>query len=429
MNIRTYDWEVPTDNNGTGLGPADALNATLNLTATGSNGQVATTTFTDSFPASAPSLTEIGEYLVIAMGDDGDVGRAFQMSNSEIGANRDVLSNSSDPDFSITDGGFPNLLDVFQDRSSSGTRWDTSTNPNTVSVSDDGNLEVVSPGEVIDYSGEVALTSDNGRFDFSNSLVFADVGIQGVTNNPAQGTSNSFHADIGETTQGTSDSLGLNSGATGGNNFSSLLTELNDWKTFIEGLSAEETITNLSPFQNNEARDGVIQGTPGNGLVTTYDASDETNNDGIVVIDINLGGSDFDLTNLDWAIVADDGVVPIFRLRNGSNMLMSNVSILVDNDDGSDLGALFYSGYEGSSSGDTVFSGDNIVLNGVGLWDLNEVGEGGGDIKTQITINNGQGCAHFISQKVDFQNNRWTHCVPGVEQPDILDFGDLQDTN
>ncbi|NET15395.1 MAG: hypothetical protein F6K08_22450, partial [Okeania sp. SIO1H6] len=26
-------WEVPTDNNGTGLGPADALNATLNLTA------------------------------------------------------------------------------------------------------------------------------------------------------------------------------------------------------------------------------------------------------------------------------------------------------------------------------------------------------------------------------------------------------------
>ncbi|WP_134239642.1 hypothetical protein, partial [Okeania hirsuta] len=43
-------WEVPTDNNGTGLGPPDALNATLNLTATGSNGEVATTTFTDSFP-------------------------------------------------------------------------------------------------------------------------------------------------------------------------------------------------------------------------------------------------------------------------------------------------------------------------------------------------------------------------------------------
>ncbi|NEP08280.1 MAG: hypothetical protein F6K34_28065, partial [Okeania sp. SIO4D6] len=327
-------WEVPTDNNGTGLGPPDALNATLNLTATGSNGEVATTTFTDSFPPSAPSLTEIGKYLVVAMGDDADVGRAFQMSNSEIGANRDVLSDSSDPDFSVTDGGFPNLLDVFKDRSSSGTRWNTSTNPNTVSVSDDGNLEVVSPGQGIDYSGEVALTSNNGRFDFSNSLVFADVGIQGVRNNPAQGTSNSFHADIGETTQSQSDSLGLGSGATGGNDFTSLLDELNDWKTFIEGLSAEETITNLSPFQNNEARNGVIEGTSGRGLVTTYDASNDTNNDGIVVIDINLGDNDFNLTNLDWAILADDGVVPIFRLRNGSNMLMSNVSILVDNDDG-----------------------------------------------------------------------------------------------
>ncbi|MEB3312151.1 MAG: hypothetical protein VKJ02_18140 [Snowella sp.] len=41
-------WFVPTDNNGTGSGTPDALNATLILTATGSDGQVATTTFTDS---------------------------------------------------------------------------------------------------------------------------------------------------------------------------------------------------------------------------------------------------------------------------------------------------------------------------------------------------------------------------------------------
>ena len=41
-------WLVPTDNNGTGSGTPDALNATLNLTATGSDGRVATTIFTDS---------------------------------------------------------------------------------------------------------------------------------------------------------------------------------------------------------------------------------------------------------------------------------------------------------------------------------------------------------------------------------------------
>ena len=44
----TATWLVPIDNNGSGSGTPDALNATLNLTATGRDGQVATTTFTDS---------------------------------------------------------------------------------------------------------------------------------------------------------------------------------------------------------------------------------------------------------------------------------------------------------------------------------------------------------------------------------------------
>ncbi|MFB2893688.1 hypothetical protein ACE1CI_12320 [Aerosakkonemataceae cyanobacterium BLCC-F50] len=43
-------WFVPTDNNGTGSGTPDALNATLNLTAKSSNGQIATTTFKDAGP-------------------------------------------------------------------------------------------------------------------------------------------------------------------------------------------------------------------------------------------------------------------------------------------------------------------------------------------------------------------------------------------
>jgi uncharacterized repeat protein (TIGR01451 family) len=44
-------WFVPIDNNVTGSGIPDALNATLFLTATSSTGQVGTTTFTDSFNA------------------------------------------------------------------------------------------------------------------------------------------------------------------------------------------------------------------------------------------------------------------------------------------------------------------------------------------------------------------------------------------
>jgi len=356
------------------------------------------------------SIDEIHKYLVIAMGDDADVGRAFLMSNSEIGADREVLSTPSDPGFP-TNGSFPNLLDVFDDRSTGGSnnRWDTSSDPDIVSVSGFG---VVSPAESIDWSGEVALTSNGGRFDFSNSLVFADTGVQGTVSNPVQGASNSEFLDVGDTTPAEATPLALNNGATGSNDFTALLSELGDWKTFIEGLPAEITITSLSTpydFQNNEALNGVINGV--NGLITTYGSANDTNSDGVVIIDINLSG-DFSLTNLDWAIIINDDVLPIFRLRNGSNMILNNVSILVNHGCCGDIRAIFYSGYEGSSSGDTVFNGgSNVILNGIGLWDLNAVGEGGGDIKTNININNAQGCAQFISQQVNFQNNRWNRCA------------------
>jgi hypothetical protein len=54
----TTTWFVPTDNNGTGSGTPDALNATLNLTARGSNGQVATTTFTDADAKAAVQIDQ-----------------------------------------------------------------------------------------------------------------------------------------------------------------------------------------------------------------------------------------------------------------------------------------------------------------------------------------------------------------------------------
>src|SRR5687768_3214080 len=184
-----------------------------------------------------PSATEIRKHLVISMGDDADNGDAFLMSNTEIGADREVLSTPSDPGFP-TNGSFPNLLDVFDDRSSGGNdnRWNISTDPDTVSVTGGG---IVSPGEGVDWSGEVALTSDGGKFNASNSLVFADTGIQGTVANPIDGASNSRYLDVGETTPAQSSALGLSgNGVTGNNNFTTLLSELSVWKTVIIGLPA-----------------------------------------------------------------------------------------------------------------------------------------------------------------------------------------------
>lgn len=113
-----------------------------------------------------PSVAEISQYLVIAMGDDADVSKAFLQVGTEIGADRVLLSVSNDPGY-VTDGSFPNLAAVF------GTRWNTGTNPDS--------LNSAAPiFQGVDWSGEVALTSDNGTQDVSNSLVFADTGIQRV---------------------------------------------------------------------------------------------------------------------------------------------------------------------------------------------------------------------------------------------------------
>ncbi|WP_226592952.1 beta strand repeat-containing protein, partial [Microseira wollei] len=82
----TVNWTVPTDNNGTGSGIPDALNATLNLTATGTGAdgtfgtaddQVAMTTFTDAQLAVWAWRNQPGPTL-----NTWDAGTTIQQSNS-----------------------------------------------------------------------------------------------------------------------------------------------------------------------------------------------------------------------------------------------------------------------------------------------------------------------------------------------------------
>ena len=350
-------------------------------------------------PAAPPSAAEVGKYLVISMGDDANIGRAFQLSNSEIGADRKVLSLSADPGY-VTDGGMPNLYGVF------GTRWNTSTNPDSLN-----NAAPVFQG--IDWSGEVALTSDNGKFDSSQGLVFANIGIQAVNGSPLASVSNSKFYDVGVTGPNGPD-LAIGNGVSTGNNFTTLLNDLSAWKTFILGLSAETSITDQSSWTNNSASNG------NGGLRTTYGDALDTNSDGIIVVDISIGNNDFSVNNTDWVIDGTGNKLIIFRLRNGSNMLISNGSILMGTGGiaSRGLGALFFSAYDGNTS-DAVFSFSNVVASGVGFWDLNAVGEGGGNVNTNIVINNGQGCAQFISQKVNFQNNRWNRCAMAAAVADL----------
>ena len=68
---------------------------------------------------------------------------------------------------------------------------------------------------------------------------------------------------------------------------------------------------------------------------------------------------------------------------------------------------------EGTGSSDKVFDGNNVVLNGIALWDLTEIGTGQSS-DTEIGCSDCQGCASFIGTKINFQNVRFTRCAPDV---------------
>jgi hypothetical protein len=309
-----------------------------------------------------------------------------------LGADRAVLSNGSAAPNSWAQAG-PNTYDVFA------ARWG---HPGPPSSSPPSPAAPIFQG--IDWSGNVAVTSSTGKFSMSDMDVYADIGVHCGATPCNQSVSNTnWFPDQQLSPAGTMPGVGVTAF-----NSAPLLSELAAWKSFIQGLTAEATIT--SDIENQNSIDGSGP------FVTNLDALD-TNNDGLVVIDINRGGSDFKVNNSDWILQGSQTKSAIFRVRGGTNMLIDNSSILLGDDgigthtdsglpDG--LGAIFFKGdEEGSGSSDKVFSGNNVILNGIGLWDLVTVGENG---TTQLGINNGQGCAQFISSSIDFNDVRWNRC-------------------
>lgn len=356
-------------------------------------------------PQPRPPISELAKYMIIAMANDADT-RALQMSCAELGANRIMLSTPSSPTWTQINGCLPNLAGTF------GLRWNTGTDPDSMY-----NAATVFQG--IDHSGNVALTSTNGQFDASNTVTFAGIGYDMADATPNTGlwsSGNDYYPAAPNSP--VPDPLGLANGVNEGASLAALLAELSAWKTYVAGLAADETITSLEApynFTDNPATGGLS-----GGLQTTHA---DANGDGVIVIDFNING-DFTIHNTDWVINPTDNTLLILRVLNGSNVTVNNASVLMHSSDCcdfADLGAIFYQASEGSSSGDTVFSiGNNVVLNGIAFWDLNAVGEGGGNIKTSININNGQGCTQFISQKLNVQNGRWVRCATSPAIPTAI---------
>jgi len=372
---------------------------------------------------SLPSITEIEKYLIIGFKKK-DEGDAVNLQNGEFGADREVLSTGGT---SPTGASFPNIRSVFDQR------WEPTGSEAYLIHPIDGTQ--IGPWEGIDYSGNIALTSNTGYMSVSDTDLFADLGlydsafdnygIVAASNEPVQSISNADYFKAGDSETNPTGELPTNSRGTNGVglksnvDLSALTDELEAWKSFIEGANGEGTIT-----QNIEEQSYKSGGGPDPYVIELLEVGDtadsdsdisftDTNGDGLVIIDVNRGGSDWEINNSDVIIDGPASLTAIFRVNGGSNMNMSDSSIQIGEGGIADdlFGAIFFKGdSEGSGSGDAVFAGNNVVLNGLAFWELNEGTDDDG--KNEIDIQNGQGCAQFVGSTVlHTSNSRFNKCT------------------
>lgn len=115
---------------------------------------------------------------------------------------------------------------------------------------------------------------------------------------------------------------------------------------------------------------------------------------------MDVGNSQWQWTNSDVVIVGDSSLTAIFRVRNGANWELSNVSVQRCT---SGPAVLFALAVDEGNTDDEVFNGNNVVLNNIALWEIADLqtDEWGynEDGQNTITCQNCQGCAQFVADQ------------------------------
>ncbi|MCP4426078.1 MAG: hypothetical protein GY803_16420, partial [Chloroflexi bacterium] len=379
--------------------------------------------------------SEMGKYLLIGTTNN-EFAKAVNVQNGDLGADVIVLSTEIDDNVDFDND------DVFLNNA--GSVWiDYDNQPNTQPDYLPGAAQV---SEGVTWTGDVALTSPRGKFDLSNVELYGQVGVVADHRRPVSSVSNSlfFPDGVGD---GIDPSAGLDLPPNGlvsnaDAEMARLRSELDAFEDFVTELLPEVT---LSPWNGLPTSDGIEDVDI---FTLTIDPADDANDDGIVVYDIDMGDNDFKITNSNWIIDGDGSKFAIFRILGDSNLVL-NQSTIVLGDSGiakdGELGAIFVKAaefrngqggyYRGeSNSGDTTLSFNDTVLNGVGFYDLivfdENISNGNFDNGiTELKINNGQGCSHFISPKINFNNVRFDRCAFGSfeEQTNVAQVTGISD--
>ncbi|MCK8826736.1 hypothetical protein MWH25_03125 [Natroniella acetigena] len=424
-----------------------------------------------------PSVEEIMRWLIIGMRPS-EAGEAVTIGSSqEIGANRQTLSggNPGDPFVSpITPSitppypspSSPNLRSVFFPDPSEPTNpnlnrwlWDSNEEAHFLP---DANLLF----RGVDWTGNVAVTSSTGTYSLQDINVFADIGFATTWEEAADDVENSYYFDE-NSLSGVLMSDASPDPARGWVapfDHTQLINDLREWREFIRNLPRDAFFNSGDPANPRDVINRNSIATVAGGKLVYDVAGMDINDDGFVVIDIQYDGTDFEVNNSDWIIKNSDPdeeeKLVIFRIRGEANMNMSNSSIMVGEglECPDDLSVIFVKAHPeeefgGSPDGssDQVFDANNLVINGVGFWDLNTIGDAetdddfpapvdegqyiGEDIPTvgtdrdeqdnytEINFDNAQGCSQFISPFIDFDNVRFVRCAlcPEVVGDPVID--------
>ena len=424
-----------------------------------------------------PGSDLLNDYLAIATGTGtrGNMFEAFSMSNTELGADQEVLSKagSGHPQRlgSLPAGGVPSLFDVFAGNAGAnatlgGNRWNDIDHAggNGQTAGEVDRLPGARPlFEGIDHSGNVAITGFRAKFATSNSDVNATTGIQCRDTTATCTTLSSSNSYFDDSAPNTNTPLTATNGVTQFTNaqLSELIVDLTATRDFIVGLSAETVFAQssfttanglphttgehtgsgsnfASAFVNRNIKDA-------NGVVVTDLDAIDANNDGFAVINIDAGSNEFILNNTDWILKSTRDTLAIFRLVGETkNYQFSNSSVMLGDGNANSahkidkLGAIFFT--DALKSTNEVFSLSNVVLGGIGLWDFTDFNPSAGGTTrlydapgagvrsaytsrpgslTRLNLQNAQGCAQFIGHEIDMSNNRWQRCdqIASVPEP------------
>jgi hypothetical protein len=380
------------------------------------------------------TTTQTQQFLIIATGS----GEAFNSDGGEFGANQEVLSQAKKRPGGLYKKHDPQL--DLKGKSEIDDKWKSPNNVKNVGISQ------YLPGakilkETPDYTGNVAITHNSGKFVTENSDYFAELGIwcSNAANkcHKSNDGDNSWKQSSTDSFKQLSDKQTSNKGGVFQKNaeMATSISELASWKTWINAQQAEYSITNkdisesiytLDIDQIDNKTDNNANNDNNGEYCSGETWCSEGNNDGFAIIDFDIGGDDFQFQNGNWIIQTTGATRAIFRMRNTKSIKFNNASVMMGCSDktlgrcmytddsgnhkeeyATELGAMFYTDKADSKS----FDLSNVVVGGIGLWDLSGHSDG-------INTNNFQGCTQLVSKKVQLSSTSRLNRCSLAYQPD-----------